>query len=1195
MPQGDTPAIEGELQHRRSWVAWLVAISALAVVVLVATHVAEERQFVEMLESAQPTWIVVGMALQACTYLCQALIWRLVLARYGDVRPLSLLYRLSLAQLFIDQAIPSGAASGSIFIAKSFSNRGVERSTVSGAILVSALSYYTAYVLALVASLAVFKSVGRLSSEVGGVSSLFIGLAAVICVSLYVLARRGFPQTLPFVSRFELGRRMLDVLGGADGRLAMAPKVMALAVILQVTIFVLDAASLWACLAAVGSAIAPIKVFAAFVLASLARTMGIVPGGLGTFEAVSIGTLVYLGVPVSSALAATILLRGYSFWLPMAPGMIFAQREARLHSIGKTWQSIDTYWGESLAGLQRTLQTTLNGLTDGEAARRLASLSRSELSGEASHPVMRILWNQVKSPLVLILLGAALVAGLTEDWPDTVLVVLILAGSTIVGFWREYGATAALEELRARISIKARVVRGGVPQDVLVAAVVPGDVVLLGAGCLVPGDGVVLEANGLFLDQAIITGESFPVEKRASATGVAHGTPLQERDDCLFFGTSVRSGEGRALIVKTGSDTTFGTIAQHLTLSAPETEFDRGLRKLGNLLLLVMLIMIVTVFAGSTLMERATTESLMFAVALAVGLSPELLPAILTINLAKSSRTLARHGVLVRHRNAIENLGSMDVICTDKTGTITKGAVELEGALDLEGRPSTSVLALAVVNARYQGGLPNPLDEAIRRQTTEAAGGVEKIGEIPYDFVRKRLSVVVRDQSRAKLICKGALEQVIAVCRFVDGKSSFDEGDRASIRQRFQQLSDRGIRVLGIATRDLPIKDAYDARDEKDLVFRGFLTFSDQPKRGIAEVLSELRGLGIVVKIISGDNRLVTRSVAEKVGMKVSSVMTGEELDDLRDEALWKVIDDVDVFAQVDPNQKERIILALKKRNHVVGYMGDGVNDAPAMHAADASISVETAADIAKSTADIVLLDKDLAIIARGVREGRRTFANTLKYVLLTTSANLGNMISMAIASFFLPFLPMLAGQILLNNFLSDLPAVGLANDDVDPELVESPRRWDVGFIRKYMVEFGLISSVFDFLTFGLLLWILKASVDTFRTAWFVESLLTELAVVFVLRTRRRFDRSAPGRMLLFTSIGVAMMALAVPYAPLSERIGFVPLPGSVVAAIILLTGLYIFATEVAKHSFYRRIRTSELRGEARSRFYFLSHPKTRI
>jgi Mg2+-importing ATPase len=587
----------------------------------------------------------------------------------------------------------------------------------------------------------------------------------------------------------------------------------------------------------------------------------------------------------------------------------------------------------------------------------------------------------------------------------------------------------------------------------------------------------------------------------------------------------------------------------------------------------------------------------MFAVALAVGLSPELLPAILTINLARSSRALARHGVLVRHLNAIENLGSMDVICTDKTGTITKGAVELEGALDLEGRPSTSVLALAVVNARYQGGLPNPLDEAIRRRQTEVAAAetVEKLGEIPYDFVRKRLSVVVRDQSRAKLICKGALEQVIAVCRFVDGKSSFDEGDRASIRQRFQQLSDRGIRVLGIATRDLAIKDTYDARDEGDLVFRGFLTFSDLPKPGVAEVIRELRGLGIVVKIISGDNRLVTRSVAEKVGMNVSSVMTGEELDELRDEALWKLIDDVDVFAQVDPNQKERIILALKKRNHVVGYMGDGVNDAPAMHAADASISVETAADIAKSTADIVLLGKDLAIIARGVREGRRTFANTLKYVLLTTSANLGNMISMAVASFFLPFLPMLAGQILLNNFLSDLPAVGLANDDVDPELVESPRRWDVGFIRKYMVEFGLISSAFDFLTFGLLLWLLKAGIDTFRTAWFVESLLTELAVVFVLRTRRRFDRSVPGRMLLFTSIGVALMALAVPYAPFSERIGFVPLPASVVAAIILLTVLYILATEVAKHSFYRRLRIVESSTETRSRFYFLSHSKTRI
>jgi Mg2+-importing ATPase len=512
----------------------------------------------------------------------------------------------------------------------------------------------------------------------------------------------------------------------------------------------------------------------------------------------------------------------------------------------------------------------------------------------------------------------------------------------------------------------------------------------------------------------------------------------------------------------------------------------------------------------------------------------------------------------------------MDVLCTDKTGTLTEGVVRLDGAWDPAGAASPDVLALATCNAALQTGLANPLDDAILAARAAPPPDVVKVAEIPYDFVRRRLSVVVRTPDGVRLVTKGAVEQVLDVCTTAAGRP-LDAAGRDALRARVHAWSGRGIRVLAVADRALPARPSYGRADEAELRFAGFLTFFDAPKEGVGEALAELRRLGVAVKLISGDAKLVARHVAAGVGMPAERILTGRELDELHDEALWRAAEHTDLFVEVDPNQKERIILSLKKMGHVVGFLGDGINDAPAMHAADTSLSVDGAVDVAKEAADFVLLERHLDVIRRGIEEGRRTFANTLKYVLITTSANLGNMVSMALASLVLPFLPLLAGQILLNNLLSDVPAIGLADDRVDPELVDRPRRWNLGFIGRFMVVFGVVSSVFDLLTFGALLAVFAASVATFRTGWFVESLLTELVVALVVRTRRPFLRSRPGKLLLTLSLALIALTLAIPYLPYASLLGFTPLPAAVMAMLVAITALYVLATEATKARFYAR------------------------
>lgn len=829
---------------------------------------------------------------------------------------------------------------------------------------------------------------------------------------------------------------------------------------------------------------------------------------------------------------------------------------------------VEAYWAEEPAELLRRVGSSPGGLTSEEALERLRRDGKNELEAERALSRAAVLWNQIRSPLLLLLLFAVVVSAAGGEWADALIVGAILLATVAVGYRREYDARAAARALRARVKTRASVLRDGRPTEVPVEELVRGDVVLLSAGSLVPADSILLEATDCHVTEAVLTGESFPVAKEPGACPA--GAPLARRRNCVFLGTNVRSGAARCLVVQTGRSTEFGRIAHRLSLRPPITEFDRGIRRFGYLLTSAMLIMALLVFAAHVFRGRPPVETLLFAIALAVGLSPELLPAVLTVNLGRGAQLMAKHGVLVRRLNAIENLGSMDVLCTDKTGTLTEGVVELEGAYDPSGAPSDEVLELGAVNAALETGLPSPLDDAILAARPRSGDTLTKLGEIPFDFVRKRVSVVVEGPDGIRLVTKGAFRHVLGACTHLPGGAPLDAEWRARLEAQEASFSSRGIRVLGVATRAMPARDSYRRDDEHELVFAGFLTFFDRPKEGVSEAIAALAGLGVSVKLITGDSRLVAQHVASLVGLPAERVLTGAELDELHEEALWHAAERTDLFVEVDPNQKERILLSLKKMGHVVGFLGDGVNDAPAMHAADTSLSVESAVDVAREAADFVLLERHLDVIRRGIEEGRRTFANTLKYVLTTTSANLGNMVSMAAASLFLPFLPLLAGQILLNNFLSDIPAVGIADDSVDAELVDRPRRWDMRFIARFMVEFGFLSSAFDLLTFGGLIWLFRATPELFRTGWFVESLLTELVIALVVRTRRPFFRSRPGRVLLGSTLLLIPVAFAIPFLPFASVLGFVPLPAALLAMLVAITACYVLCAELTKSWFYR-------------------------
>ncbi|HWU49705.1 MAG TPA: magnesium-translocating P-type ATPase [Asticcacaulis sp.] len=832
------------------------------------------------------------------------------------------------------------------------------------------------------------------------------------------------------------------------------------------------------------------------------------------------------------------------------------------------------YWTHPATELLSVLGSRTAGLTSGEAADRLKAWGANRVCARHGQPALVVLLRQFRSPLVLILIVATMISVAVGQGHEAAIIAAIVFLSCALSFTQEWSASRAVYALQARLAHKVNVRRDGRAVIVPADEVVPGDLILLSAGDLIPADGVIVEASDLNVSEAVLTGETFPVVKAAGVSPA--DADISRRSNAVFAGASVRSGTATVLIAATANQTEFARIARAVARQAPETDFSKGIRRFGNLMTQIMLAMAPIVLVANLLLHRPIIDSLLFSLALAVGITPELLPAIISVTLASGARRMAADGVIVRRLEAIENLGSMDILCTDKTGTLTQGSIRMDAAVDWSGAPSNDVLQLAMTNARLQTGMKNPLDDAILAVAPSARLRDDQIkaGEVPYDFERKRLSVAVRISSgRLLLICKGAVDNVLAQCSGAvssGGSIPLDAASRLAMLERFRSWSKQGFRILAVACRNLDDSEAITREAETRLDLAGFLLFMDPPKTGMGETLKALAGRGIHLKMITGDNRYVARHVADAVGLTAPALLTGDEIGRMSKDALFAAVGRTDIFAEIDPDQKERIIAALRRAGHVVGYLGDGVNDAPALHEADIGISVDTAVEVAREAADMVLLRQDLSVLLTGVHDGRRTFVNTLKYISITTSANFGNMISMALASFFLPFLPLAAKQILLNNFLSDIPSMAIATDRVESNITRAPKRWDIGYIRRFMIVFGLISSAFDVLTFLFLLYGSDRAEALFQTGWFVESLVTELAIVLVVRTRRPIWKSHPSRWLLSLSAGMSLIAVALPYTLAGAWFGLVPLPLPILFGVGVITFIYLAASELAKHWFFR-------------------------
>jgi Mg2+-importing ATPase len=805
-------------------------------------------------------------------------------------------------------------------------------------------------------------------------------------------------------------------------------------------------------------------------------------------------------------------------------------------------------------------QGTYDGLTSAEAAERLRRWGPNELVPASRFAVVRQIALWLASPLVIILLLASVVSAALGQLVSSAIIALMVLLGVGLNFSQAYRSQIAARRLRERVGHRATVVRDGVTREIPAAEVVPGDLVHLAAGDLVAADATLVSAKDLFLNEAALTGESLPSEKHPGAR--------------VLRGTSVVSGVGAACVEATGAATEFGRVAAQLAGRSPETEFERGTRRFGFLILQVVIFLVLFVFLVNALLDRDLLESFLFSVALAVGLTPELLPMIVSVTLASGAVRMAKKKVIVKQLAAIENFGSMDVLCSDKTGTLTVGEIAVDRHVNVRGETDETVIRLAALNSVYQTGLRSPMDDAILRHEHPAVARYSRVDEIPFDFTRRRLSVVVEDGGERLIIVKGAPESVLPVCTGVelDGDvKPLDDAAAAQADELFSRLSGQGYRVLAVAYRPVGRHEAYTVVDERDLTLAGFAAFLDPARDDVAATIAALREDGVVVKILTGDNELVTARICAEVGLATGVIVLGTEVDRMTDPALAAVAERTTVFARVSPTQKNRIILALRARGHVVGCVGDGINDAPALRSADVGISVDTAVDVARDAADIVLLEKRLSVLHDGVVEGRRAFGNIMKYVLMGTSSNFGNMLSMAGATLVLPFLPMLPLQILLNNFLYDLSQVAIPADRVDRSYLVKPRHWNIAFIRRYMLVLGPISSAYDFLTFGVMLVVFHADVPLFRTGWFVESLATQTLVIFVIRTAARPWASPPSRALACGVGASVATGLALPFTPLAGWLGFAPLPPLFFGVLVAMVVAYLGLVEIVKRWLYRR------------------------
>lgn len=824
----------------------------------------------------------------------------------------------------------------------------------------------------------------------------------------------------------------------------------------------------------------------------------------------------------------------------------------------------------SLERLYSQVLSSPNGLNTQEALRRSKAYGYNQIEGaKKRHPLVQFL-SYFKNPLVLILISAAIISGLTGEIRNMAIILSMIFLSIVLNFYQEHKSESAVEKITNRLAIKARVLRDGQEQELETKYLVPGDIVLLSAGDIVPADGKIISANDFYLNESSLTGESLPVEKYA------------ESENIIYSGTNVVSGFARYLVTGIGLDTEFGKIAQKIARPETENDFEKGIKKFGYLIVRVVIIITLIVFFTNAIAHKGILNSFIFALAIAVGVTPELLPMIMSINMAKGATKMANNGILVKRLNSIPTFGSMDILCTDKTGTLTEDKISLIKHIDIFGTESESVFRDAYINGYFETGIKSVLDTAILAHQKIDLFGYRKVEELPYDFNRKRSSIIYEYQNNLTLITKGAPEEIFKICKYYysrEKKEPLKSDILSQAQATYDGLSSQGLRILAIAEKKIEtMKDGYEMSEESGLILKGFMAFYDPPKTDVKETLVFMKSHGIEIKILTGDSPLVTEKICRDLDLEIKEIITGEDLDlnRLSDEEIYKKTRNATICARLSPSQKEKIILELKKHGQVVGYLGDGINDAPSLKMADVSISVDNAVDVARETADIILLQKGLKELMEGVIEGRKTFGNTMKYLLMGLSSNFGNMFSMIGASLFLPFFPMTAGQILLNNFIYDSSQLAIPSDNVDAEYLNEPKHWDIKFIQKYMFIFGPISSLFDFITFYLLFGVFHLADGAFQAGWFIESLATQTLVIYIIRTKKiPFLQSRPSKLLLTTTLSAVALGLILIMDGLGQFFGFSPLTPTVIGLIFLLVIIYLIIVEAVKQWFYARLSRS--------------------
>lgn len=836
---------------------------------------------------------------------------------------------------------------------------------------------------------------------------------------------------------------------------------------------------------------------------------------------------------------------------------------------------MEKFWSYDVDEVLKTIETSKNGLSTEQANERIEKLGQNLFEEKKSSSKLMVFINQFKNPITMILIFAAILSIFLKDYSDGIIILIIIMISALLSYNHESKANDAVKKLLSTVSVTSAVLRDGKFQELDNSKLTIGDIISVKTGDMIPADCLLIEENSLSMDESSLTGETFPVEKNVEK--LEEKTALSQRKNSLWMGTHVISGSGKAVIVNLAKDSEFGKITESLDETETDTDFERGIKDFGNLILQVTTILIGLIFLFNIILNKPFLESFMFALALSVGLTPQMLPAIISVNLSQGAKRMSAQGVIVKKLNSIENFGSMTVMCSDKTGTITKGQVKLESAMDNTGKKSETLVKLAAINSYFQEGYTNPIDQAILDENKNDFTKYEKLFEIPYSFENKLLSVIVNTSNDLSyeniMITKGALTSVINVCSTYQddsGNSGSIEEIKSEIMDLFEKYSSQGYRILGLAYKNIDQTTDASKQKAENLIFRGLLLFIDPLKDDIKDVIEQMNSLGVSLKMITGDNNLIAKNIGSKVGLNPDKILLGEDLNSYSLSQLNKKIMDIDIFAEISPNQKEKIILAYKQAGEIVGYMGDGINDAPAIKQADVGISVDTAADTAKDAASIVLLENSLKVLVSGIKEGRRTFINTLKYIFVATSANFGNMFSMAGASLFLKFLPLLPKQILLTNLFTDFPSLQIASDSVDEDWLQSPVTWDMKFIKRFMIIFGITSSVFDYITFVVLLLLFKANEQFFQTGWMLESVISAMVVMLIVRTKRPVIKSKPSNKLLLAIVLVAIALIAIIYSPINTYLGLIALPVHALLSMLAISLIYALTAEILKKQFYK-------------------------